>query len=84
MSQRFREHMDDDFNTGGAIGVLFELATTLNRIADAGKLENSAANPDRRQPVRGGRILLKELGQILGLFFEAPKAPPATINSSTA
>src|SRR5947209_13135140 len=28
---RFLEHMDDDFNTGGATGVLFELLSTLNR-----------------------------------------------------
>ena len=31
LRQRFLEHMDDDFNTGGAIGVLFELLTALNR-----------------------------------------------------
>src|SRR5262249_39289310 len=39
---RFREFMDDDFNTGGVVGVLFELARTLNGIADAGKLEDPA------------------------------------------
>ena len=36
---QFVEHMNDDFNTGGAVGVLFELVTALNRLADAGKLE---------------------------------------------
>ena len=35
----FLEHMDDDFNTGGAIGVLYELLTTLNRFADNRQLE---------------------------------------------
>ena len=31
--------MDDDFNTGGAVGVLFELVSRLNKLADGGKLE---------------------------------------------
>src|SRR5437868_12638542 len=39
LRSRFLEHMDDDFNTGGATGVLFELLSTLNRHADAHKLE---------------------------------------------
>ena len=39
---RFREFMDDDFNTGGAVGVLFELVKSLNRLADAAKLEDPA------------------------------------------
>jgi cysteinyl-tRNA synthetase len=34
-AQRFREAMDDDFNTPIAISVLFELATELNRTRDA-------------------------------------------------
>ena len=34
--------MDDDFNTGGGVGVMLELARTLNGIADAGKLEDPA------------------------------------------
>ena len=72
---RFREHMDDDFNTGGAVGVLFELVTALNRIADAGRLEDpSAADSEARAAFEEGAVLLKELGQVLGLFFEAPKA----------
>src|SRR5262249_40839984 len=37
---RFREYMDDDFNTGGAVGVLFELVTALNKLADFTKLED--------------------------------------------
>src|SRR5262249_28382952 len=35
----FLECMDDDFNTGGAIGVLYELLTALNRQVDARRLE---------------------------------------------
>ena len=38
--QRFLESMDDDFNTGGAIGLLFDLLRTLNKFADDTKIEN--------------------------------------------
>lgn len=72
---RFREHMDDDFNTGGAVGVLFEMVGALNKLADSAKLEDPAkADPDGRAAFEEGALLLKELGGILGLFFEAPKA----------
>jgi cysteinyl-tRNA synthetase len=72
--QRFLELMDDDFNTGGAIGVLFELLTTLNRYGDAEQLDainekNKAAVPAFRTAV----MALKELTQLLGLF-EKPVA----------
>ncbi|MCI0462434.1 MAG: cysteine--tRNA ligase [Gemmataceae bacterium] len=71
---RFREHMDDDFNTGGAVGVLFELVTALNRHADSAKLEApQGGEADSRAAFEEGALLLKELGQILGLFHEAPK-----------
>ena len=72
---RFREFMDDDFNTGGGVGVLFELVTSLNRLADTAKLEDPGkADADGRAAFEEGAVLAKELGQILGLFFEAPKA----------
>ncbi len=73
--KRFGEHMDDDFNTGGAVGVLFELATSLNRMADAGHLEDSA--PKRDEAVLPvfveGAMLMKEMGQILGVFLQKPE-----------
>lgn len=72
---RFCDFMDDDFNTGGATAVLFELITTLNRLADSLKLEDPAVKDEagRAAFVQGGE-LLHELGQILGLFYEAPQA----------
>ncbi|WP_417252015.1 cysteine--tRNA ligase [Castellaniella sp.] len=33
-AQAFREAMDDDFNTAGAVAILFELATQVNRTQD--------------------------------------------------
>jgi cysteinyl-tRNA synthetase len=75
---RFRSYMDEDFNSGGATAVLFELATFLNKTADAGKLEESKQLTGAQgQIFAEGAALLKELGQILGLFWSAPT--PATL-----
>ncbi|HXG10351.1 MAG TPA: cysteine--tRNA ligase [Gemmataceae bacterium] len=70
----FLEHMDDDFNTGGAIGVLYELLTTLNRFADSRQLEAGRADPAVLADFRRGVVVLRELSQILGLFREPPAA----------
>jgi cysteinyl-tRNA synthetase len=66
----FLEHMDDDFNTGGAIGVLFEMLNSLNRYADSQRLEEAGAKPDALEAFRSGAVVLKELSQILGIFLE--------------
>ncbi len=72
---RFCEFMDDDFNTGGAVGVLFELVKRVNKVADDGRLEfPEQANLSSRLEFEEGALLAKELGGILGLFFEAPTA----------
>ena len=73
---RFLEAMDDDFNTGGALGELYELVRALNRYADAQKLEPSS-DPLLFEPFRSGMVMLKELAQILGLFAH-PKARAET------
>jgi cysteinyl-tRNA synthetase len=69
----FLAHMDDDFNTGGAIGALYALLTTVNRFADARQLEGTNPNTDDKQAFVLGTMALKELSQILGLFGEEPK-----------
>ena len=46
LRKRFLDHMDDDFNTGGAVGVLYELLSSLNRFADAKQLESGSASAD--------------------------------------
>ena len=75
-TSRFMQHMNDDFNTGGAIGVLFDLVSSLNRLADAGKLEDPAGRDAASlNAFEEGSLLLKELGQVLGLFYEV--ATPA-------
>ena len=71
--ERFLEAMDDDFNTGGALGELFELARTLNRQADAANLD-LGGDPEALRSFRAGVVVLKELAQVLGLF-RAPVEP---------
>jgi cysteinyl-tRNA synthetase len=59
---RFREAMDDDFNTPEALAVLFELARELNRLNEA-------------DPKAAGRLAarLRQLGGLLGLLQSAPE-----------
>ncbi|HLN29420.1 MAG TPA: cysteine--tRNA ligase [Gemmataceae bacterium] len=85
---RYREtflvYMDDDFNTGGAVGVLYDLLTTLNRFADSQELEKASANPAALQDFRRGALVLKELSQTLGIFSEPVAAGPASSDELTA
>ncbi len=69
--RRFMAHMDDDFNTGGAIGVLHELLTVLNKFADDTKIENtSTRSMEIWIDFARGTAVLRELSDILGLFWE--------------
>jgi cysteinyl-tRNA synthetase len=72
--QRFLDAMDDDFNTGGAIGELYEIVHALNRFANAhtADIEANAAE------YRAGMVVLKELTQILGLFRVPPPKSEAS------
>jgi cysteinyl-tRNA synthetase len=67
--ERFLGAMDDDFNTGGALGELFEVLHTLNRAANSLSSQDSAAVDDYRR----GMVVLKELTQLLGLFRTLPQ-----------
>ena len=70
----FLEKMDDDFNTGGAVSDLFELARTINRHIDEQKLEEaSKRTPAALDDLRSAMSVLRELGAILGLFIKPPK-----------
>ena len=66
--ETFISHMDDDFNTGGAIGALYELLTVLNRFADVQQLETPGAAAADVQAFQRGVLALKELSDILGVF----------------
>ena len=66
--QQFLDAMDDDFNTGGAIGELFEVVHALNRFANHLAAEADPETAGRLAEYRAGMVVLKELSQILGLF----------------
>ncbi|MBD2067874.1 cysteine--tRNA ligase [Leptolyngbya sp. FACHB-671] len=78
--QRFQESMDDDFNTPGAIAILFELAKALqkegNLLVHQGKASIDA------QTIREQWQTLVCLAQILGLEAK-PSAEPQQADSPT-
>jgi cysteinyl-tRNA synthetase len=73
--QKFLAAMDDDFNTGGAIGELFELARIANKFADDHDLEGRG-KADAAAVATFTALLttLKELSNILGIFTKPPAA----------
>ncbi|MBN2216115.1 MAG: cysteine--tRNA ligase [Pirellulales bacterium] len=72
----FLEAMDDDFNTGGATGALFDLVRRLNKFVDDEKLEESAKGKTAAiDSLRRGAATLRELAGTLGLFRK-PVEPP--------
>ncbi len=71
--QKFLDAMDDDFNTGGGIGVLFDILRILNRFIEEKKLESSN-DPEGKAELQAATTVLKEITQILGIFRKAPKS----------
>jgi len=72
----FLEGMADDFNTSRALAALFDLARLLNGALDE--------VPGRTTPaLRAGVAALRELGEVLGLFWtpleEAAEVPDAVL-----
>jgi len=71
--RRFLDAMDDDFNTGGAIGDLFELLRRLNKYIDDDKLERPESQMAAKlASLRRGATVLREMGNVLGLFRQPP------------
>ena len=67
---KFLDAMDDDFNTAGGIGVLFDLVRLLNRAIEEKKLESPGADAADKDELAESVAVLKELAQILGIFKE--------------
>jgi cysteinyl-tRNA synthetase len=66
---KFIAAMDDDFNTGGAIGELFELARLINKFCDQHDLEGQGrADTQSVKQLQWLIIIFKEFANILGLF----------------
>ena len=71
MRNRFLAAMDDDFNTGSAVGDLFEMVRTLNRYVEEEQLENASERTAARlAALTQGASALRELSSTLGLFLK--------------
>lgn len=79
--EKFLAAMDDDFNSGSAISVLFDALRALNRHMDASKLGPGAdsASAEVKSLVQAATVIA-ELSRVLGLFAK----PPATSGGDEA
>jgi cysteinyl-tRNA synthetase len=84
LRRRYYEAMDDDFNTGAAIGVLHELLTGLNRFVEERQLETTGKGDAVYQgALRRGAVLLKEGAAVLGVFRKPPERTSAGSDALT-
>lgn len=71
LRDRYLECMDDDFNTGGAVGVLFDLRKTINGFINSVKLEaEGKSDAGNVAALTTAMTLLKELAGLLGVFHK--------------
>jgi len=67
LAERFREAMDDDFNTAQALGFVFDLIRSANRVLAEGEKVNRTLLAQARDRIR-------EVGVVLGIFTSEPRA----------
>jgi len=67
--------MDDDFNSAGAIGALFELVKTYNKMVD----EKGPAVEQDRSALQAAKETICTFDSVLGLFKEGFPGKPATV-----
>ena len=71
--QKFLAAMDDDFNSGSAISVLFDSIRLLNRFVDEqGLSPNADPNNSEVQALVKAVTVIRELSAVLGLFIKPP------------
>ena len=68
--EKFCEIMDDDLNTAGALGLIFEKVREMNRLMDPES--EDAISEDTLGRLKNDRSQLLRAGNILGLFHEDP------------
>ena len=66
--ERFIEAMSDDFNTGAALSVLFDLVAHLNRFIETQKLEKEKPQAKPLEYLSTGTAILIEMSGILGIL----------------
>lgn len=64
---RFEAAMDDDFNTAGALGGMFDLVRGINQARDSGASHES---------IEDAQGALRELGSVLGLQLKEARGAP--------
>jgi cysteinyl-tRNA synthetase len=69
LESRFKEAMDDDFNTALVIGHFFDLTRALNRVTAIPELAFDSAAATAVNSASNSMI---KLGNVLGLFISAP------------
>ena len=68
--ERFREAMDDDFNTALALGNVFDLVRTVNRVLAEGGAEKGT----NRRTLAAAKTCIAVLGGVFGVFTSEPAA----------
>lgn len=71
-AQAFAAAMNDDFNTAGAVAVLFDLATQANRGGSVSSSALSNENDHHGMPAVAAATQLRALGGVLGLLQTDP------------
>jgi len=79
LRDRFFDAMDDDFNTGKAAGILFEMRTAINGFIHEQKLETTGkSDAVPMGALTAAATLLKELANLLGVFVRPIAKTPAS------
>ncbi len=68
--EKFCEMMDDDLNTAGALGLIFEKVREINRLMDPD--DEGSISEDTLNRLKSDRSQILRAGNILGLFHEDP------------
>ena len=76
LRERFFENMNDDFNTGGAVGVLFELLSVLNRHTDEKGLE-AAPETIAKEDLNCGAMCCANCPRSSACSGSRPRRPPS-------
>ena len=69
--RRFRDAMNDDFNTAQGIGILFDLVRTANRELDEA---NGNLSSEKADALLSARQDLFQMGRILGILNSPPQS----------
>ncbi|MCD6582396.1 MAG: cysteine--tRNA ligase [Desulfuromusa sp.] len=69
VAEKFREAMDDDFNTALAIAHLFDGVRTMNRLISTKKFKKK---PELIAQVQDLHTIILRLGEVIGLFRSQP------------